>query len=209
MTSLSRRGAALTLMFALGALSLTGCAALFVGGAVVGGTMIATDRRTAATQLEDQLIESKSGNRIRDVLGERGKVSATSYNRLVLLTGDVVTDSDRAAVEQAVARVDNVRSVVNELAVGGSASLSTRSNDALLSAKVKASIVDAKGLYANSIKVVTERGVVYMLGRVTEQEATQAANVARGVTGVVKVVRVFDILTDAELAELQPKAASK
>jgi osmotically-inducible protein OsmY len=209
MTSPSRHGAALTLIFALAGVNLAGCAALFVGGAVVGGTMIATDRRTSATQLEDQLIESKSANRIREAIGERGKVSATSYNRLVLLTGDVVTDSDKAAVEQAVARVDSVRSVVNELAVGGSASLSTRSNDALLSAKVKASIVDAKGLYANSIKVVTERGVVYMLGRVTEQEATQAANVARGVTGVVKVVRVFDILTDAELAELQPKAPSK
>lgn len=209
MTSLSRHGAALAMIVALGAPGLSGCAALLVGGAVVGGTMVATDRRTSATQLEDQLIESKSGNRIREVLGERGKVSATSYNRLVLLTGDVVTDSDKAAVEQAVARVDSVRSVVNELVVGGSASLSTRSNDALLSAKVKASIVDAKGLYANSIKVVTERGVVYMLGRVTEQEAAQAANVARGVAGVVKVVRVFDILTDAELAELQPKAPSK
>jgi osmotically-inducible protein OsmY len=207
MTIFSRRCAAVALLTLLGA--LTGCAALLVGGAVVGGTMVVTDRRTSATQLEDQLIEGKAATKVRDVLGERGKVTTTSYNRLVLLTGDVVTDSDKAAVEQAVARVDSVRSVVNELAVGGSASLSTRSNDALLSTKVKASIVDAKGLYANSIKVVTERGVVYMLGRVTEQEATQAANVARGVSGVSKVVRVFDILTDAELAEIQPKAATK
>ncbi len=207
MTNFSKRCIALALLALFGVLS--GCAALLVGGAVVGGTMVATDRRSSATQLEDQLIESKAATKIRETLGERGKVSATSYNRLVLLTGDVVTDSDKAAVEQAVARVDSVRSVVNELLVGGSASLSTRSNDALLSAKVKASIVDAKGLYANSIKVVTERGVVYMLGRVTEQEATQAANVARGVSGVNKVVRVFDILTDAELAEIQPKTATK
>ena len=209
MTILSARCAALALLTLWGASILTGCAALLLGGAVVGGTMVATDRRTAATQLEDQLIEGKAAAKIRDVLGERGKVAATSYNRLVLLTGDAVTDSDKAAVEQAVARVDSVRSVVNELAVGGSASLSTRSNDALLSTKVKASIVDAKGLYANSIKVVTERGVVYMLGRVTEQEATQAANVARGVNGVNKVVRVFDLLTEAELAEIQPRAATK
>jgi osmotically-inducible protein OsmY len=209
MTTLSRRSVVLTLVVALGSPHLAGCAALLVGGAVVGGTMVVTDRRSAATQLEDQLIESKAASRVREVVGDRGKVTATSYNRLVLLTGDVVTESDKAAVEQGVARVDSVRSVVNELAVAGSASLSARSNDLLLSAKVKASIVDTKGLYANSIKVVTERGVVFLLGRVTEQEATQAANVARGVTGVVKVVRVFDILTETELAELQPKAAPK
>ena len=209
MTIFSRRGAALALLSLWSASTLTGCAALLLGGAVVGGTLVATDRRSAATLLEDQLIEGKAATKIRDMLGERGKVAATSYNRLVLLTGDVVTESDKAGVEQVVARVDSVRSVVNELAVGGSASLSTRSNDALLSTKVKASIVDAKGLYANSIKVVTERGVVYMLGRVTEQEATQAANVARGISGVNKVVRVFDILTEAELAEIQPKAATK
>ena len=189
--------------------SLTGCIPLLVGGAMVGGTVVYTDRRTSGTQLEDEAIELKASNRLSKELGERARVSAVSYNRLVLLTGDVVTESDKAAVEQGVARVDSVRSVVNELAVGGSASLSTRSNDALLSTKVKASIVDAKGLYANSIKVVTERGVVYMLGRVTEQEATQAANVARGVSGVNKVVRVFDILTEAELAEIQPRAATK
>ncbi|MEQ1806433.1 MAG: BON domain-containing protein [Burkholderiaceae bacterium] len=209
MIILSRPRAALGLLALVGALALPGCAALLVGGAVVGGTMVATDRRTTATQLEDQLIEGKAATKVRETLGERGKVTSTSYNRLVLLTGDVVTDSDKAAVEQAVARVDNARSVVNELIVGGSASLSTRSNDALLSTKVKASIVDTKGLYANSIKVVTERGVVYLLGRVTEQEATQATSVARGVSGVNKVVRVFDILTDAELAEIQPRAATK
>ncbi len=209
MTTLSLRSVALTLVVALGSSHLAGCAALLVGGAVVGGTMVVTDRRSAATQLEDQLIESKAASRVREIVGDRGKVTATSYNRLVLLTGDVVTESDKGAVEQGVARVDSVRSVVNELAVAGSASLSARSNDLLLSAKVKASIVDTKGLYANSIKVVTERGVVFLLGRVTEQEATQAANVARGVTGVVKVVRVFDILTETELAELQPKAAPK
>ncbi len=203
------RGVLLSLAVTLGSFNLAGCAALLLGGAVVGGTMVATDRRSAATQLEDQLIEGKAGSRIRETLGDRGKVTATSYNRLVLLTGDVVTESDKAAVEQSVARVDNVRSVLNELAVAGSASLGARSNDLLLSAKVKASIVDTKGLYANSIKVVTERGVVYLLGRVTEQEATQATNVARGVTGVVKVVRVFDILTETELAEILPKAAPK
>lgn len=209
MKTASSRGALLALACLLGVVNLAGCQALLLGGAVVGGTMVATDRRSSATQLEDQLIESKGATRIRELLGERGKVTVTSYNRLVLLTGDVATESDKAAVEQAVARVDNVRSVFNELAVMGSASLNVRSNDLLLSAKVKASIVDSKGLYANSIKVVTERGIVYMMGRVSEAEATQAANVARGVTGVVKVVRVFEILSPAELAEIQPKPAPK
>jgi osmotically-inducible protein OsmY len=190
-------------------ISLSACAPLLLGGAVVGGSMIATDRRSSATQLEDQLIEVKSGTRTREVIGERGRVSSTSYNRLVLLTGDVATEADKAAVELAVTRVDNVKSIVNELAVLGSLSLGSRTNDALISTKVKASIVDTKDLYANSIKVVTERGVVYLMGRVTEREATQAANVARGVNGVQKVVRVFEILSDAELAELQPKSPSR
>ena len=189
--------------------SLSACAPLLLGGAVVGGSLIATDRRSSATQLEDQLIEVKAGTRIREVLGERGRASSTSYNRLVLLTGDVATEADKAAVEQAVSRVDNVKSIVNELAVMGSLSLGSRTNDALISTKVKASIVDTKDLYANSIKVVTERGVVYLMGRVTEREATQAANVARGVNGVQKVVRVFEILSDGELAELQPKTLTK
>jgi osmotically-inducible protein OsmY len=189
--------------------SLSACAPLLLGGAVVGGSLIATDRRSSATQLEDQLIEVKAGTRIREVLGERGRASSTSYNRLVLLTGDVATEADKAAVEQAVSRVDNVKSIVNELAVMGSLSLGSRTNDALISTKVKASIVDTKDLYANSIKVVTERGVVYLMGRVTDREATQAANVARGVNGVQKVVRVFEILSDGELAELQPKTLTK
>lgn len=188
---------------------LVGCAPLLLGGAVVGGTMIVTDRRSSATQLEDQLIEVKANSRIREVVGERGRASSTSYNRLVLLTGDVVTEADKAAIEQAISKVDNVKSVVNELVVMGSLSLGSRTNDALISTKVKASIVDTKDLYANSVKVVTERGVVYLLGRVTEREATQAANVARGVSGVQKVVRVFEILSDTELAELQPKSASR
>lgn len=200
------RGALLAL---LACAQLAGCAPLLIGGAVVGGTMVASDRRSAATQLEDQVIESKAGSRIRDLLGERGKVTVTSYNRLVLLTGDVATSSDKAAVERAVLRVDSVRTVVNELAVAGSPSLSTSSNDTLLSAQVKASLVGAKGLYPNTIKVVTERSIVYLLGRVTEQEATLASDLARGVTGVSKVVRVFEILSEAELAEIQRDAAPR
>ncbi len=195
--SLLRRG----LLSALVVVMLGGCAALVVGGAV-GTAMVATDRRTSGTQLEDQAIELKTVTRTREAVGDRGHINAVSYSRTVLLTGEVASEADRSAIEQAVARIENVRSTVNELAVMGSTSLTSRSNDAILTSKVKASFLDAKDLHANSIKVVTERATVYLMGRLTEREATRASDLARGVSGVQKVVRLFEILTEAELAAL-------
>ena len=186
---------------ALAAATLGGCAALLVGGAV-GTALVASDRRTSGVQLEDQSIELKAVTRIREAVGERGHVSAVSYNRMVLLTGEVATEEDRTAIEQTVSRIENVRSVVNELAVMGASSLTARSNDTILTSKVKATYVDAKDLHANTIKVITERGTVYLMGRVTEREATRSSELARGVSGVQKVVKVFEILTEAELAAL-------
>lgn len=183
------------------AMALAGCAPLLVGGAVIGGGLVATDRRTAGIQLEDQSIELKAAARVRE-LATLGNVSVTSYNRVVLLTGEVPGEAERAAVEAAVARVENVRSVVNELAVLGNSSVGSRSNDALLGTKVKATLVDAKDVQGNAVKVVTARGNVYLMGRVTEREATRAADLARSVSGVQRVVRVFEILTEAQLAEL-------
>jgi len=167
--------------------------------------MMVTDRRTSGTQIEDQAIELKVLGRVKDVVGDRGHVNATSYNRMVLITGEVPTDADKVAVEQAIARVENVRSTVNELAVAGSASLTSRSNDTLLTSKVKASFVDARDMLSNAFKVVTERSTVYLMGRVTEREATRASDLARSVSGVQKVVRVFEIVTEAELAAMTPK----
>jgi len=189
------------LLASLAAAALGGCAALVVGGAV-GTAVMVSDRRTSGVQIEDQAIELKAVNRIREAVGERGHVNATSYNRVVLLTGEVASEADRSAIEQTVARIENVRSTVNELAVMGSTSLTARSNDAILTSKVKATYLDAKDLHANTLKVVTERGTVFLMGRVTEREASRAAELARGVSGVQKVVRVFEILTEAELAEL-------
>lgn len=206
-SSLARRSA---LLVALAASSLfSACAPLLVGGAVVGTTMVVADRRTSGTQVEDQGIELKALTRIREAIGDRGHVNATSYNRLVLLSGEVGSEADKAAVEQNVAKIENVRSIVNELGVMGSASLTSRSNDTILTSKVKASFVDAKDLQANAVKVVTERGVVYLMGRVTEREATRASDIARGVGGVQKVVRVFEVITEAELADLLPKQVQK
>jgi osmotically-inducible protein OsmY len=121
----------------------------------------------------------------------------------------VPSEADKTTAEQVVARIDNVVSVVNELSVGPPTTLGERTKDAFITTKVKASIVDAKDLFANSIKVVTHRGVVYLMGRVTEREANRAAEVARGVSGVVKVVKVFEILTEAELANTQPRQLAK
>jgi len=117
----------------------------------------------------------------------------------------VASDADRSAIEQTVSRIENVRSTVNELAVMGSSSLTARSNDTILTSKVKASYIDAKDVQSSVIKVVTERGTVFLMGRVTEREATRAAELARGVSGVQKVVRVFEILTEAELTVLGNK----
>lgn len=195
-TKLLRLGAAV-----LAAAALSGCAAIVVGGAV-GTAMVVTDRRTAGTQLEDQNIELKALTRIRESVGDRAHINTTSYNRLVLLTGEVQSEADRSAVEQAIGRIEGVRSVVNELAVMGASSMTARSNDTILTSKVKASFIDAKDLQAGALKVVTERGVVYLMGRVTEREANRATDLARGVSGVQKVVKVFEMLTEAELASL-------
>jgi osmotically-inducible protein OsmY len=194
--------AALAAVTVANTMLLGGCAAVVVGGAAVGTAMVATDRRTSGTQLEDQNIELKALTRISDTVGDRGHVNVTSYNRMVLLTGEVASEADRTALEQAVGRIEGVRSIVNELAVMGSSSFTARSNDTVLTSMVKASFVDAKDLQSNAFKVVTERATVYLMGRVTEREAARAAELARGVSGVQKVVRVFDILTDAELAAL-------
>ena len=198
------------LLGALAASTLLGaCAPLLIGGAMLGGSMVVTDRRTSGTQLEDQGIELKSVSRVGEAIGDRGNVSITSYNRQVLITGEVPTETDKTAVEQAVARIENVRFIVNELGVASASSLGTRSNDALLTSKIKASMVDAKDVQANTFKVVTERGVVYLMGRVTEREAARATDIARGVSGVRKVVRVFEIVSEGELANGPPKPAAK
>lgn len=185
----------------LAAATLGGCAALVVGGAV-GTAVVVTDRRTAGTQLEDQNIELKSVTSIRETVGERGHINVTSYNRQVLLTGEVAGEADRAAVEQAIGRIEGVKTIVNELAAMAASSMTTRSNDTILTSRVKASYLDAKDLQANAVKVVTERAVVYLMGRVTEREANRATDLARGVAGVQKVVKIFETLTEAELAAL-------
>jgi osmotically-inducible protein OsmY len=197
---------ALAALLAASAL-LSACAPLLVGGAVAGSAMVVTDRRTSGTQLEDESIELKSLTRIRETVGDTAHVSATSYDRIVLLTGEVPSEAAKTAVAQAISRIENVRSVVNELAVMEATSLTERSGDALLTTRVKTAFIDAKDVFANAIKVVSERGNVYLMGKVTEREANRATDLARSVGGVKKVVRVFEIISEAELADIQPKQA--
>ncbi|WP_295957294.1 BON domain-containing protein [Rhodoferax sp.] len=187
--------------------SLSACVPLVIGGAAMGGAFVATDRRTSGAQLEDEGIELRANNRIGQSLSENAHVNVTSYNRQVLLTGEVPTAADQQKLQELVLKVENVRSVVNEVGVLGASSLTQRSSDTLITGKVKATLVDAKDVQSNTFKVITERGVVYLMGRVSLREANRATDLARSISGVQKVVRVFDILTEEELQGLSPKAA--
>ena len=186
--------------------ALSACAPMVVGGALMG-SLVATDRRTSGAQLEDEGIELRAASRIRDNLVDRVHISVTSYNRQVLLTGEVPSAQDRVLAEQIVAKVENVRSIVNELAVLGNTGLTQRGSDVLVTTRVRASLVDARDLFANSFKVVTERGTTYLMGRVTQREANRATGVVRTTPGVQKVVRLLEIMSEDELKALAPKAA--
>ncbi|MEI8158100.1 MAG: BON domain-containing protein, partial [Burkholderiales bacterium] len=178
--------------------TLTACFPLAVGGAVVGG-MVAADRRTTGTVVEDEGIELRSASRIREALGDRGHVNVTSYNRQVLLTGEVPSAQDKQLVEQIVAGVDNVRHIVNELAILGNSTLQQRSSDSLVSGRVKAGLLDANDLSTNSFKITTERGTTYVMGRVTPREAKRATEIISATTGVQKVVRILETISEEEL----------
>ncbi len=172
---------------------ISGCAAVAVGGAAATGVIMAEDRRTVGTFTEDQGIELKAASRIDEKVKD-GHINVTSYNRAVLLTGEVPTEAAKADAERIARAVDNVRSVFNELQVAGNASMQARTNDAVLTSKVKARFLDAGKFSPLHVKVVTENGTVYLLGMVKRQEAADATEVARTTGGVRKVVRVFEYL---------------
>jgi len=199
MTSIPRLVLTLTAGAALAA-ALSACVPLVVGGAAVGAGLVATDRRTSGAQLDDQGIELRGASRIREIANDQMNISVTSFNRQLLLTGTVATDADRRRAEAAVQGIDNVRSVVNEVRVGPGRSFQVRSNDTFITGKVKASLLDAKDLFANSFKIVTDDGVVYLMGLATRREVDRATDITRGVSGVQKVVRVVEVVSDAELA---------
>jgi osmotically-inducible protein OsmY len=193
------------LVIALAAATLAGalsaCAPLIIGGAAVGA-MVAVDRRTSGAQVEDEAIELKGATRLREALGDRAHIDVTSYNRQVLLTGEVPSEQAKHQAEQVVSRVENVKGIVNELAVLPPSTLGQRSSDALITGQVKASLIDEKDLYVGAFKVVTERGAVYLMGRVTQREADKATQIARTIGGVQRVVRIFEVISDEELRRI-------
>jgi osmotically-inducible protein OsmY len=191
------------------AASLSACVPLVIGGAAAGTALVATDRRTAGTQLEDQGIELRALSEVRNTFGTRVRVSTVSFNRQVLLTGEVPSLQDKQAVEELVKKIDNVDSVVNELGVRNSPSLVDRSGDLLITGRVKAAILDARDLQSNAFKVVTANNTVYLMGRVTKRESDRVTGIARGVSGVQRVVRIFETITEDELLRLQPGRTTK
>ena len=171
---------------------LQGCVAAMVGGAATGVVMH-EDRRTVGTMTEDQGIEIKSSSRLDDKL-RSSHINVTSYNRMVLITGEVPNAAAKADAERIVRGVDNVRGVINELQIAGNSALTARSNDSYLTSKVKARFVDAQRFNPLHVKVVTENNVVYLLGLVRRPEADEASRIASTTGGVQKVVRVFEYL---------------
>jgi osmotically-inducible protein OsmY len=192
----------------LASTTLSACAPILVGGAV-SGTIAATDRRTFGAQTEDKSIVVKAELKMPNIVDKSSHINVNSFNRRVLITGEVPDEETKAKVEREVRGIEGVVNVTNELEVGFTSSYTSRSNDALITSKVKLSLADAKDISANSFKVVTEKGAVFLMGRVTQREGAQAAEIARGVSGVTKVVKVFEYITEDEWKQYQPSQASQ
>jgi osmotically-inducible protein OsmY len=174
--------------------SLAGCVPVLLAGGATAGYMFAEDRRTSGVYVEDQGIEFKASSRIKERFGDQVHINATSFNRVVLLTGEVPSEEVKSGLSEVVKGIENVRSVQNETVVAGASAMSARANDSYTTSKVKSRLVGTKDLSATHVKVVTENNVVYLMGLVTHREADMASEVARGTTGVLKVVRVFEYI---------------
>jgi osmotically-inducible protein OsmY len=172
--------------------ALYGCAAAVVGGAGTA-VLVGEDRRTVGTVTEDQGIELKTANRIRDKFKDP-HFNVTSYNRIVLLTGETPDAETKSEIEKIARAVENVRGVYNEITVAGNSSLSARGNDSYLTGKVKGRFIDQQKFNPVHVKVVTESNVAYLLGLVHRKEADDATEIARTTGGVQKVVRLFEYL---------------
>ncbi|HUL41267.1 MAG TPA: BON domain-containing protein [Burkholderiales bacterium] len=179
---------------------LHGCVALVAGTAAGGGVVVAEDRRSNAAMLDDEGIELKAQSRISEKFKQYSDtihVNVTSYNRIVLLTGEVPSEEVRSGIENLVKDIPNVRNVVDELVIAEPTSFSSRTDDTLITSKVKTRIIEAKKFQPNWVKVVTENKVVYLMGIVNHTEASAAAEIASTTSGVDKVVKVFEYTDDA------------
>ena len=180
---------------------LQGCVPVIVGGAAAG-VMSAHDRRSTGTQADDETTEWKAAQRVPDQYKTFSHTNFTSYNRRVLITGEVPNEEAKAAIEAETRKLDGVREVYNELGIGPASSLGSRSTDSYIDSKVKARLVDSNQISANHIKVVTERAIVHLMGIVNAREAKVAVDVARTTSGVKKVVNVLEVVGDEDTRRL-------
>lgn len=181
--------------------ALAGCGLLVVGGTAATTAVVATDRRTAGEQVEDQAIEMKVGSEMRRLFEDKARVNTTSYGGWALLTGDVPTEQDKQKAEEAARGVAKVVKVINELRVGDITPVSVRTNDTWLSSKVKTTLINTKEVPSRTIVITTERGIVYLMGRVTNEEGERAAKATAQLNGINKVVKLFQIVTPESIAQ--------
>jgi len=187
--------------------SLQGCLPLVVGATAVG-SMAAVDRRSLGMQTDDKTIELKGEGRASKITGDKGRVAVTSYNRMVVLSGEVADEKMKAEVEAQIATLGDLKKIENDLEVAPVSTVSARSSDLLITSKVKAAIIDTKDLYISAFKIHTDRGVVYLMGRVTQREAKLGAEVARNAASDIrKVVKLFEYITEDELLEIKTKSS--
>lgn len=186
---------------------LSGCPAV-IGVTAMTAASSAADRRTVGTQVEDRTIQLKAAAELSSKIGDAAHINVTVFNRMILLTGEAPDETTRNRAEGAVSNIVNLRSIVNDVQIAGKSSLTSRSNDALLTGKVKAALLDAQDVSASSFKVTTERGVVYLMGLVTEREVDRASTIASRVGGVQKVVKVVDLISETELANMHKTGAN-
>ncbi|MFZ1180812.1 MAG: BON domain-containing protein [Herbaspirillum sp.] len=201
-----RRPLAVTAVCGMLAIVLQGCFGMLAGG-MLAGTFAATDRRTLGAQVEDKTIVIKGAASISSVVPTGSHINVTSFNRKVLLSGEVPDEASRVVAGRKIMDLPNVDSVFNELAIAGSSSFTSRSSDTLITSKVLASLIDAKDVYANAFKITTERGIVYMMGRVTEREGRRGAHIASGVSGAQKVVTLYEYISEEELRQYSRQPA--
>jgi osmotically-inducible protein OsmY len=186
---------------------LEGCFPLIAGGALIGGALMVADRRSAGTQVDDGKIEIKAIKGINDKYREASHVNVTSYNRNVLLSGEARDDSVKQDAEKIVREIEGVRNVFNEVTIAGNSSLGARSNDSLITSKVKGRFLTAGGnkFQPNHVKVVTENSIVYLLGLVTKAEGEAASEVTSTTAGVQRVVKLFEYIEPEKKAAKDKK----
>jgi osmotically-inducible protein OsmY len=185
---------------------LSACAPMLVGGAFFGTVNVATDRRTAETQLVDEAIELRVFNRLATSTNNKGRVSAVSYGRRVLLLGEVPTAEDKVVAERVVASVDNVQRVISELKVMPNAPASQRSQDALITKRIQATLIGTKDLVSSAFKITTNQSTVYVLGVATQRETDRVIAITRTTPGVKQVVNMVNLISEETLKGLMPTA---